>query len=391
MAVKPRVLTNGEKRYDATNKVNGKRHTRTFVRKGDADAYDADFKRRKQLRSLAPSVIDSKLTLLEFFEGEWWPRYAVPNLRDDTRRRYAEIWGTHLCDRLGSYQLCEIDSVLIEDIRDELKPSGVETQRKALMLLQGVLKRAERRHLIPENPVKLVEKPPQRPTAPPRPLPPIAVEQIREAMMAMWQSDKRGAGRGADEIRWWRTRNATMTSLLAYAGLRPAEDRAVAWGAIEGRTLHIVATKTNAARQVDILAPLAQDLAEWRMICGRPGDRELIIPTFDGDEWKRHDWNNWRRRVYQPAARAAGVTGDLKPYRLRASFVSLLLWAGEDLVYVAEQAGHNVATLAKHYAGVMRELRDQPRMPAAEAIGMARAELRDHIGTIANVQQSGRN
>ena len=56
-----------------------------------------------------------------------------------------------------------------------------------------------------------------------------------------------------------------------------------------------------------------RDLAEWRLISGRPSGKGLIIPPMDGDEWKRHDWQNWRRRVYQPAAIAAGVTGDLRP------------------------------------------------------------------------------
>src|SRR5947209_18650432 len=79
-----------------------------------------------------------------------------------------------------------------------------------------------------------------------------------------------------------------------------------------------------------------------------------------------------RRRVYQPAAIAAGVTGDLRPYRLRASFVSLLLWEGRSLAYVAEQAGHSIATLAKHYAGVIRELENAHRKPAPEAILQAR-------------------
>jgi hypothetical protein len=76
--------------------------------------------------------------------------------------------------------------------------------------------------------------------------------------------------------------------------------------------------------------------------------------------------------VWRPAAIAAGVTGDLRPYRLRGSFVSLLLWSGMDLVEVADQAGHSVATLARNYAGVIRELKDQPRLPAAEAIRRAR-------------------
>lgn len=84
--------------------------------------------------------------------------------------------------------------------------------------------------------------------------------------------------------------------------------------------------------------------------------------------------------VWRPAAIAAGVTGDLRPYRLRGSFVSLLLWEGRSLTYVAEQAGHSVATLARHYAGVIKELEDQPRVPTAEAIRHARETVASSTG-----------
>ena len=87
------------------------------------------------------------------------------------------------------------------------------------------------------------------------------------------------------------------------------------------------------------------------------------------------DWANWRRRVWRPAAIEAGVTGDLRPYRLRGSFVPLLLWEGRSLTYVAEQAGRSVATLARHYAGTRRELETEPRIPAAEAIRQAPEQI----------------
>ncbi|MFZ0376816.1 MAG: hypothetical protein WCD11_31190 [Solirubrobacteraceae bacterium] len=54
---------------------------------------------------------------------------------------------------------------------------------------------------------------------------------------------------------------------------------------------------------------------------------------------------------------------------------ALLLWEGRSLAYVAEQAGHSIATLARYYAGVIKELEDQPRVPAEEAIRHARAEV----------------
>jgi site-specific recombinase XerD len=162
--------------------------------------------------------------------------------------------------------------------------------------------------------------------------------------------------------------------MLAYGGFRPSEDRNAEWGDLRNDALRVYATKTRRERYVDLLAPLAHDLAEWRLACGGTADG-LIVPRPSGGPWRREDWANWRRRVYRPAAVAAGVTGDLRPYRLRGSFVSLLLWAGEDLVYVAEQAGHSVATLARHYAGVIRELRDVPKAPAAELIWAARNEV----------------
>lgn len=322
-------------------------------------------------------VIQSRQTLAEFVESDYWPRYAVPHLEPDTRRRYLELWGTHLLPRVGDYELRSFTPLLVEDLLAQMTKARVppSTRRMALMLLQGILGRAVVRGLIPGNPVQSVRKPKLPPTQPPQPLAPETVERIRRNMLSAWSSPHRGAGRPADELDWWRQRNALIVSMLAYAGLRPVEDRGSTWADLRPRTLHVVASKTGRTRDVDLLAPLAEDLAEWRLLCGRPVTNQLIIPTVDGDAWKRHDWQNWRRRVYRPAAIAAGVTGDLRPYRLRGSFVSLLLWEGRSLAYVAEQAGHSIATLARYYAGVIKELEDQPRIPAEEAIRHARAQV----------------
>jgi hypothetical protein len=160
--------------------------------------------------------------------------------------------------------------------------------------------------------------------------------------------------------------------VFAYAGLRPEEATSAKRPDLGDKALRVHASKTERPPTIRLLAPLARDLAEWRLASGRPPPTALMFPTHNGDAWKLHDWQNWRRRVYQPAAKKAGVTGDLRVYRLRGSFVSLLLWEGRSLTYVADQAGHSVATLAKHYAGVLEELEDTARMPAADAIRQAR-------------------
>jgi integrase len=336
----------------------GGRHVgRTFERQKDAEAFELDVKRRKQLGPLAPGVLQSRMTLAEFVAEEWWPRYAIPNLKDSTRRRYLEVWGTYLLPRVGGYELRAITPMLVEDLRDQLRRMGLgaASQRKALLLLSGILRRAAVRGLIPNNPVTDVDLPKAPPTGRPHPLSPRTVELIRVQL---------------------RTRDQTLVSLLAYGGLRPGEAYGARWGDLSERTLYIPARKTAAERYLKLVAPLAQDLAEWRMACGRPGDRELIFaPTTARNSGGESVWANWVKRVYIPAAREAGVTGDMRAYRLRGSFVSLMLWEGQSLTRVAEWAGHSVATLARHYAGVLEELEDQPRVPAAEAIRQARTEI----------------
>lgn len=86
----------------------GKHPSRLFTRKEDARAFERELDRRRQLGALAPAVMQSKLTVAEFVAEDWWPRHAIPNLAEDTRRRYLEVWGTHLLDRIGGYELRSI-------------------------------------------------------------------------------------------------------------------------------------------------------------------------------------------------------------------------------------------------------------------------------------------
>lgn len=352
--------------YEVRYREGGRERSRTFTRKGDAEVFEADVKRRRQLGPIAAGVIMSRITVAEFMEQEWWPRYAIPNLKESTRRRYLEVWGHDLLPRIGGYQLREITPLLVEDLRDQLAHQGLApaSQRKALLLLSGILKRAAVRGLIPANPVAMIDKPKVPPAPRPVPLAPVTVEAIRAQL---------------------RRRDQTLVSLLAYGGLRPGEAMAARWEDVGERVLHVHASKTDRARTVRLLAPLAQDLAQWRLACGRPDGRQLIFaPTTARNSGGERVWGNWVKRVYIPAAKAAGVTGDLRAYRLRGSFVSLLLWEGQSLTRVAEQAGHSVATLARHYAGVLEELEDQPRISAADAIRQARENASGQLslGTI---------
>lgn len=81
---------------------------------------------------------------------------------------------------------------------------------------------------------------------------------------------------------------------FSYAGLRPGEALALTWRDVGQRTIlveraaalgEIKETKTRQTRSVRLLAPLARDLREWRLKCGRPDDEALVFPRFDGATW----------------------------------------------------------------------------------------------------------
>jgi integrase len=144
-------------------------------------------------------------------------------------------------------------------------------------------------------------------------------------------------------------RDATLVSVMYGAGLRPGEALALRDESIRDRTLLVESsisfgtekdTKTRKARAVRLLAPIAQDLAAYRLATAkeRLGSRYLF-PRPDGQPWRDHDFRDWRRRTFKPAARSALQLGENdptpRPYDLRHTFVSLLIAEGRTIAYVA--------------------------------------------------------
>jgi integrase len=62
------------------------------------------------------------------------------------------------------------------------------------------------------------------------------------------------------------------------------------------------------------------------------------------------------------------------PLPRRHSFASLLLYEGRSVIYVARQLGHDARLTLTRYGHVIDALEDEPRMPAEEAIRVAREE-----------------
>ena len=244
--------------------------SRSFARKTDADRYDAEITRRRQLGVLSTLDAGSE-TLDEFVTRTWAPTHAV-TVAPRTRKLYASLYDHHLAPTLGDIALRDLRPELIARWQaDRLQAGGGPVAvGQALTLLGNILQRALEAERITTNPVRLV----RRARAPRRkeiqPLAPAVVERMRAASTQ---------------------RDATLLSVLAYAGLRPSEALALRWGDVRERTLLVQRalslgadedTKTTQHRTVRLLAPLKSDLDEWRLASGRPADHRLVFSSQAG-------------------------------------------------------------------------------------------------------------
>ena len=239
-----------------------------------------------------------------------------------------------------------------------------------MTMLQGVLQRAVEWGRVSSNAVKITRKPPKKYRPAVQAIPPSVIEVMRARLL------ENG-----------RLRDTSLLVLLAYAGLRPQEALALEWRHLRERTLLVeravsdgqlkVLKNRRQPRTVALLAPLKDDLAEWRRASGSPPPGSPVFPSSCGGFWRATDWRNWRKRAYKPVAEAVGLPG-ARPYDLRHAFASLLIHEGRlSVVEIAAQLGHNPTVCLDTYAHVMAEERDGDHVSAEEQILLARTGLID--------------
>ena len=341
----------------------GRNRAKVVGSKADAKLFDAEITRRQRMGDLA-ALDAGKMTLATFAEQTWWPQHVRPNLERSTRESYAGVWDRHIAPALGGYALREITAPIVRRWLDDLIATGVGRQavRRAKAVLQSCLARAVEAGLIQGNPAQSVRPPRIERQARVQAIGPGDIERLRAALSP---------------------RDATLVSVLAYVGIRPGEALALRWGDIGKATVlveranddgAVKRTKTGRARSAKLLAPVRNDLMAWRLASGHPADDALVFPKTGGGAWREHDWRNWRRTKFQPAARALGL--DIRrPYDLRHAAASLWLHEGRSVVEVAAWLGHSPAMTYSTYAHVIEELRDAPQVSALDAIRHAREDV----------------
>lgn len=209
-------------KWEVRWRENGHHRSKCFTRKADGARFEAKVVLARE-RGDVLELDRGKETLAEFVET-WWARYAIPELSDKTRDDYGRAWEKHVRGALGGYRLRDLTPVVVDEYRAKLLAAGVGEAMvgKVLTLLSGMFRCAVTWGRIERNPMQEIRIPQPKRTRLVRPFSPDRIEAMRQPM-----------------LREGRLLDATLISVLAYAGIRPQEARALQWGDIGRRMMRI--------------------------------------------------------------------------------------------------------------------------------------------------------
>ncbi|HXF71978.1 MAG TPA: tyrosine-type recombinase/integrase [Actinomycetota bacterium] len=306
----------------------GGHRSRTFPTRKQAEAFLHEVEAAK-LRGTYRDPAVAKQALRDYLEA--WLASAA-HLRPATRALYRRTADRHVLPALGERRLADLDRAACRAFLADLSGrAGAATVEVAHRLLRRVLEEAVRDGILERNPAARLELPRSRP---------------REARFLSAGEIQAIADEVPDRYR-------ALVLLLGYGGLRVGEAAALtvrrldlprrrvqvveAASEVEGRWV-LGDTKTGRGRTVALPASVAEALARHveRYTDGRPTS---LVFTMEGGGPLRQ--NAFRKRVFQPAARRAGIVPPPRVHDLRHSAVALAIQAGAHPKLVQELAGHS--------------------------------------------------
>lgn len=331
------TLSDGSTRYRARYRdPGGRQHEKRFARKVDAQRW-LDEASSAMVTQTWTAPARGRVTVADW-AARW--RDSQTGIKPSTLYRYGTLLRAHVLPAWGDYRLADVTHADVASWVARLRTQGSApgTVRQAHRVFSLLLDLAVRDGRIPRNPAERV------------PLPRIVRGEPRFLTRTEVEGLADAAGDDEDVIR-----------LLAYTGLRFGELAAlrvrrvdflrlrltVAESATEvGGKLLFGTPKSHQQRSVPLPAVLVEALA--RRCEGKHPD-DLLVTTAAGTALRLR---NWRRVVWDPAVRAAGLS-DVTPHDLRHTAASLAVSSGATVKSVQRMLGHASAAMTLDvYAGL---------------------------------------
>lgn len=335
----------------------GRQRSRSFDRKGDAQTFDREVRRRLQLGPHLVRELDrSALTLSEFVDTGF--RSHVSTLSEKSREQYDWALQLHLRE-LASEPLLALDVPRLAMHQQMLLDRGrtPNTVRDVMTRLSGILQVAVEHGHVPGNAARALRKVPAEPREEVRPLSPVELEKL---------------------IAHFKGRARIIVCLGGHLGMRPKEIRMVPWENFDGDTLTIgrARTKLSAARTRVITVPrvTARELKAWRLVSGGRGEDPIV------GELGQAGLRLWAYSHLGPDAKEL-IGRRITPYTLRHTHASALHYAGWTVPEAARRMGHGPALHVQTYAHVIDSVKGKRYEDLDALIQDARSELEFRDGS----------
>ena len=315
----------------------GKRHIKTFARKGEANEWLVKAQGEVQRGVHTPE--NASITVAEAAEL-WLERGELEKLERSTLREYRNHVLLHINPLLGREKLARLSAPTIESFRDALlKKCSRAMARKVLASLKSILGEAHRRGLVAQNaalPVKVGAN--KRDTGKLTVGRDIPSKEETQTIIATLEG------------RW---RPLFVTAI--FTGMRASELRGLTWDDVDferkvvrirqraDRWGAIGSPKSVAGSREIPMAPMVVNvLMEWRLACPK-GPLNLVFPNGNG---KVESHANISGRGFYALQRDAGIVGeDGKPkygiHALRHFNASWLIEQGFSPKRLQALLGHN--------------------------------------------------
>ena len=348
----------------------GKERSKSFTRKGDAVRWAQEQENR--VRSLDwTDPTRARVTIGEL--AETW--LASHEVKPKTRASYESLLKTCVLPKWGTVRLDRITQTAVKTWVTSMtgargRQLSASRRRQAYQILTAVLDSAVQDGRIPRNPA--------RPTANSggraRFLPQLPQSKSRRYLR---HDEVLRLADGAGDYR-------TLVLVLAYCGVRIGEATALrvrsvdllkrrlfvseSLAEVSGRLI-FGSTKTHAARSVPIPAFLTEPLS---LAMAGKGRDDLLFTSSQGEPLRQ---SNWRHRVFDKAAKSAGLDG-VTPHDLRHAAASLAVASGANVKAVQRMLGHSSAAMTlDRYADLFDDELDAVAGRLDKAVLEARADL----------------
>jgi integrase len=334
--------SDGRPRYEARVRgPDGRMAIRTFTTLKAAQAWERD-KFVEKDRGGWVALSGGRINLKEF--ATEWLEGAV-DLAPSSRRIYESNLRLHIFPVLGGYQLGAITPEACDRWlagmrrkrvrRGVMAPASVHQAYRALHRVLGVATRTRR---IARNPLDAVE-------------PPKGGSDVEMRFL-----DHGEVARLADAVG---ERYKAFVLVAAYCGLRWGELRGLRQRDVDltrrtitvthqlldlpGAGWELAPPKTRKSRRGTAVPPHVATALEEHLWMGysQPGADGLVFISPEG-EHLRHE--NFRKRVWIPATKAAGVA-PLRIHDLRHTCATLAIAAGADILVLQRMLGHASAAM----------------------------------------------